>query len=50
MYQREERPHNLLRWDLEVDPDMNGEKATAIQYAFKLEFDRQMAIGTFQSK
>ena len=29
---------------------MNGEKAQAIQYEFKLELDRQMAIGTFESK
>jgi hypothetical protein len=50
MYQREERPHNLLRWDLDVDPTMNGEKAQAIQYEFKLELDKQMTIGSFQSK
>jgi hypothetical protein len=50
MYLREDRPHNLLRWDLEVDPDMNGEKAQAVQYEFKMELDRQMSIGTFQSK
>jgi hypothetical protein len=45
-----DRPHNLLRWDLELGPEMNGEKAQAIQYEFKLELDRQMAIGTFESK
>jgi hypothetical protein len=50
LYLREERPHNLLRWDLEVDPAMNGEKALAIQYEFKLELDKQMTIGSFQSK
>jgi hypothetical protein len=50
MYQREERPHNLLRWDLELDPDMNGEKAQTIGYEFKLELDRQMTIGSFQNK
>ena len=47
---REDRPHNLLRWDLELGPERNGEKAQAIQYEFKLELDRQMAIGTFESK
>jgi hypothetical protein len=47
MYLREERPHNLLRWDLEVDPAMNGEKALTIQYDFKLELDKQMTIGSF---
>ncbi len=50
MYVREDRPHNLLRWDLELGPEMNGEKAQAIQYEFKLELDRQMTIGTFESK
>jgi hypothetical protein len=48
LYLREERPHNLLRWDLEVDPVMNGEKALAVQYEFKLELDKQMTIGSFQ--
>jgi hypothetical protein len=47
MYLREERPHNLLRWDLEVDPAMNGEKALTVQYEFKLELDKQMTIGSF---
>ena len=41
---------DLLRWDLDVDPAMNGEKAQAIQYEFKLELDKQMTIGSFQSK
>jgi hypothetical protein len=50
MYSREDRPHNLLRWDLDVEPAMNGEKAQTIQYEFKLELDKQMTIGSFQSK
>jgi hypothetical protein len=50
LYQREERTHNLLRWDLDVDPTMNGEKALAVQYEFKLELDKQMTIGSFSSK
>jgi uncharacterized protein (TIGR02231 family) len=50
LYQREDRPHNLLRWDLDVEPDMNGERATAVNYEFKLELDKQMHIGSFQSK
>ncbi|HEY7153569.1 MAG TPA: mucoidy inhibitor MuiA family protein [Gemmataceae bacterium] len=50
LYQRGDRPHNLLRWDLEVDPVMNGEKAQTIQYEFKLELDKQMSIGSFQNK
>jgi hypothetical protein len=50
LYLREERPNNLLRWDLEVDPAMNGEKAFAIGYEFKLELAKEANIGTFQSK
>jgi hypothetical protein len=50
LYQREERPNNLLRWDLEVEPTMNGEKAMAVSYEFKLELDKQMTIGSVQSK
>jgi hypothetical protein len=49
LYLREERPHNLLRWDLDVDPAMNGEKALTIQYEFKLELDKTMTIGSFQT-
>jgi hypothetical protein len=50
LYLREERTHNLLRWDLDIDPDMSGEKALAVNYEFKLELDKQMTIGSFQSK
>jgi hypothetical protein len=50
LYQREHRPNNLLRWDLKVDPTMNGEKALALNYEFKLELDRQMTIGSFTTR
>ncbi len=50
VYQREERSHNLLRWDVDVEPKMNGENAMNLQYEFKLELDKQMTIGSFQSK
>src|SRR5207247_7460973 len=49
IYQREQRPSNLLRWDVSVEPGMNGEKALAINYEFKLDLDRQMTLGSFQS-
>jgi len=49
LYLREERPNNLLRWDVQVDPGMVGEKALAISYEFKMELDRQMTINSFQS-
>jgi hypothetical protein len=50
LYLREERPNNLLRWDLKVDPTMNGEKAKAVKYEFKLEMDKQMIVGNVLTK
>src|SRR5215471_15924600 len=50
LYARQQKPHNLLRWDVTVDPTMRGEKAKEIHYEFKVELDRQMTIGGFQSK
>lgn len=49
LYLREQRVNNLLRWDVQVEPNMTGEKALAINYEFKLELDRQMTISSFQS-
>jgi uncharacterized protein (TIGR02231 family) len=49
LYLREQRPTNLLRWDILVDSTMSGEKALAINYEFKLELDRQMTISSFES-
>ena len=31
--------NNLLRWDVDVEPNTTGEKALAINYEFKLELD-----------
>jgi hypothetical protein len=50
IYTRESRPNNLLRWDVEVPANCNGEKALPITYEFRMELDRQMAITGFQSK
>ncbi|MFN4258081.1 MAG: mucoidy inhibitor MuiA family protein [Gemmataceae bacterium] len=50
LYVREDRPKNLLRWDVKVDPTMNGEKAMSINYEFKLELDRQMIISSFTTR
>ena len=44
------REGNLLRWDVEVAANCNGEKALPITYEFRMELDRQMAITGFQSK
>jgi hypothetical protein len=50
IYLRESRPNNLLRWDVEVPANCNGEKAFPINYEFRMELDRQMAITGFKSK
>jgi hypothetical protein len=50
IYLRESRPNNLLRWDLEVAPNCNGEKAFHVTYEFRMELDRQLAITGFQSR
>ncbi len=48
-YRREQRPSNLLRWDVDVPAGANGLKAMPINYEFKLELDRQMTISSFQT-
>jgi len=50
LYLRENKPQNLLRWDLKVDPAMNGEKAYAVNYEFQMALDRQMTIADFKTK
>jgi len=48
-YLRVERPANLLRWDLKVESGANGEKAATIEYGFKMEYDRNVAVGNFKT-
>jgi hypothetical protein len=50
LYEREERPNNLLRWDLDIDPETRGEKARKICYEFQLELDKQATLGSFLTK
>lgn len=49
-YARQDKPKNLLRWDMSLDKGTNGEKATNIDYSFQLEFDKNAAIGNFLTK
>jgi uncharacterized protein (TIGR02231 family) len=48
-YVRADRPKNLLRWDVTLKQGTNGEKATTIDYQFKLEYARDVAIGNFKA-
>ena len=50
VYEREEKANNLLRWDLEIEPGMRGEKALKLSYEFKLELDKQATLGSFLTK
>ncbi|MFO0937725.1 MAG: mucoidy inhibitor MuiA family protein [Gemmataceae bacterium] len=50
LYERDERPKNLLRWDLKIDPKQNGEKALTLDYEFKLELDKNVNIAGLMSK
>lgn len=50
LYLREDRPKNLLRWDLELEPGQYGEKALKVDYEFKMELDKKMTIGSFSSR
>lgn len=38
------RKDGILRWDVTVPPDASGQNAFALEYKFRLEFDKQMSI------
>jgi Domain of unknown function (DUF4139)/N-terminal domain of unknown function (DUF4140) len=44
LYQREERPMGLLRWDIEVPAKAAGETARLIEYQYTVEYDRQYVV------
>ena len=50
LYVRDERPRNLLRWDVKLEPKQNGENALAIEYEFRLELALSVNIGAFLAK
>jgi hypothetical protein len=43
-YLRLQRPENLLRWDVVVEPGQHGDDAQTITYEFKMEYARGLAI------
>jgi len=45
LYLRTERPKGILRWDIEVAAGATIEKARIVDYAFKLDFDRNLSLG-----
>ncbi len=50
LYVRDERPKNLLRWDVQIEPKQNGDKSLSIEYEYKMELDKNITIGSFLSK
>lgn len=50
LYVRESKPQNLLRWDVKLNAGVNGDKALPIHYEFQMALDKQMTIGSFQTK
>ena len=44
LYQREERPMGLLRWDIEVPAQAAGAEARLIEYHYAVEYDRQYIV------
>ena len=50
LYQREERPMGMLRWDIEVAANAAGEKARLINYHYTVEYDRQYVVSLPESK
>ena len=47
LYLRDERPRNLLRWDVTVAPKQNGENALGIEYEYRMELALNVNIGAF---
>lgn len=38
------RKDGILRWDVTIPPNASGQDAFAVEYKFRLEFDKQMSI------
>lgn len=50
LYLRDDRPKNLLRWDVKVDKGMNGDKTLDLNYEYKIELDKNATINSFLAK
>ena len=50
LYQREERPMGILRWEVEVPAQAAGENARLIRYHHKVEHDRQFVVALPEAK
>ncbi|HEY4329347.1 MAG TPA: DUF4139 domain-containing protein, partial [Phycisphaerae bacterium] len=46
VYEQTDKKKGILRWDVEVPPQAVDTKALAIEYQFKLEYDKGMSISS----
>ena len=44
-YVRDQQPKGLLRWDLTLEPNTSGAKATSVTYQYKMEYAKDSSIG-----
>jgi uncharacterized protein (TIGR02231 family) len=49
LYVRNQRPDNLLRWDIVVPPGAVGDKAFPVIYQFKMEYAKEMGVHYLKS-
>ncbi len=49
LYKRMQEPRGILRWDLQVAPGTHGSKATDVNYAYTVEFDRNRSLAAVAS-
>jgi hypothetical protein len=45
LYVEQEKPRGLLRWDVDLAAGATGAKAQTLAFGYRLEFDKQLAIG-----
>jgi hypothetical protein len=50
LYQRQERPKGILRWEIEAPGQAAGENARLIKYHYKVEYDRQYVVSLPEGK
>ena len=44
-YVRDQQAKGLLRWDMTLEPNTNGAKATTVNYQYKMEYAKDASIG-----
>ena len=50
LYQRDEHPVGILRWDIEAPASASGETARLVKYSYKVEYDRKYVVSLTSSQ